>query len=249
MDPFRLDGRLALVTGASRGIGLGVAHALQSAGARVILAARASDDLDAAARDLGAVSASIDLQDVPGIPAWYDALAARVGLPDILVNAAGTTRRAPAESLSMEDWNDVISLNLTAVFALSQAFARHLIAANAPGRIINIASLMTFAARRTTAAYTASKGAIGQLTKSLAVDWADKGILVNAIAPGFIETAMTAPLKDKPEFDTWVKGRTPLARWGRPEDIARPVVFLASPAADFITGQVIYVDGGLTSTL
>jgi gluconate 5-dehydrogenase len=249
MDPFRLDGRLALVTGASRGIGLGVAHALQSAGARVILAARASDDLDAAARDLGAVSASIDLQDVPGIPAWYDALAARVGLPDILVNAAGTTRRAPAESLSMEDWNDVISLNLTAVFALSQAFARHLIAANAPGRIINIASLMTFAARRTTAAYTASKGAIGQLTKSLAVDWADKGILVNAIAPGFIETAMTAPLKDKPEFDAWVKGRTPLARWGRPEDIARPVVFLASPAADFITGQVIYVDGGLTSTL
>jgi gluconate 5-dehydrogenase len=249
MDPFRLDGRLAPVTSASRGIGLGVAHALQSAGARVILAARASDDLDAAARDLGAVSASIDLQDVPGIPAWYDALAARVGLPDILVNAAGTTRRAPAESLSMEDWNDVISLNLTAVFALSQAFARHLIAANAPGRIINIASLMTFAARRTTAAYTASKGAIGQLTKSLAVDWADKGILVNAIAPGFIETAMTAPLKDKPEFDAWVKGRTPLARWGRPEDIARPVVFLASPAADFITGQVIYVDGGLTSTL
>jgi gluconate 5-dehydrogenase len=249
MDPFRLDGRLALVTGASRGIGLGVAHALQAAGARVILAARASDDLDAAARDSGAVSAAIDLQDVPGIPAWYDALAARVGLPDILVNAAGTTRRAPAESLSMEDWNEVISLNLTAVFALSQAFARHLIAAKAPGRIINIASLMTFAARRTTAAYTASKGAIGQLTKSLAVDWADKGILVNAIAPGFIETAMTAPLKDKPEFDAWVKGRTPLARWGRPEDIARPVVFLASPAADFITGQVIYVDGGLTSTL
>ena len=139
MDPFRLDGRLALVTGASRGIGLGTAHALQAAGARVILAARASDDLDEAARDLGAVSAAIDLQDIAGIPAWYDALVARVGRPDILVNAAGTTRRAPAESLSMEDWNDVISLNLTAVFALSQAFARHLIAANAPGRIINIA--------------------------------------------------------------------------------------------------------------
>jgi gluconate 5-dehydrogenase len=215
----------------------------------VILAARASRDLDEAARALSARSAEIDLQNIPGIPAWYDDLVARLGRPDILVNAAGTTRRAPAESLSMEHWNEVISLNLTAVFALSQAFAKHLIAAKAPGRIVNIASLMTFGARRTTAAYTASKGGVGQLTKSLAVDWADKGILVNAIAPGFIETAMTEPLKNNPEFDAWVKGRTPLARWGVPEDIARPVVFLASPAADFITGQVIYVDGGLTSTL
>jgi len=248
-DPFRLDGRVALITGASRGIGFGVAEAMQAAGATVLLAARASDDLDAAAKSLNAAAVPVDLQNVPGIPAWYDALVEKHGLPDILVNAAGTTRRAPADVLSMEDWNDVIELNLTAVFALSQAFARHLIAAKAPGRIVNIASLMTFGARRTTAAYTASKGGIGQLTKALAVDWAEKGILVNAIAPGFIDTRMTEPLKNNAEFDTWVRGRTPLARWGMPEDIARPAVFLASAAADFITGQVIYVDGGLTSTL
>jgi gluconate 5-dehydrogenase len=248
IDPFRLDGRLALITGGSRGIGLGIAKAMAGAGARVILAARPSPDLEAAAADLGAPIAPVDLHHTEGIPLWFDELAARLGRPDILVNAAGITRRAPAHELAMKDWDDVISVNLTAVFALSQVFARHLIAAQAPGRIINIASLMTLGARRTTAAYTASKGGLGQLTKSLAVDWAEKNILVNAIAPGFIGTEMTGPLKDNPEFDAWVKTRTPLARWGVPADIALPVVFLASPAADFITGQVIYVDGGLTAT-
>ncbi len=248
-DPFRLDGKLALITGASRGIGLGIAQAMRDAGATVVLAARASVDLEEAAATLGCAAVPLDLRDVAGIPAWYNGLVAQAGVPEILVNAAGTTRRAPAEALPLEAWNEVMSLNVTAVFALSQAFAQHLIKAGKPGRIINIASLMTFAARRTTAAYTASKGAIGQLTKALAVDWADKGILVNAIAPGFIDTRMTAPLKNTPEFDAWVKGRTPLARWGVPEDIARPAVFLASPAAGFVTGQVLYVDGGLTSTL
>lgn len=249
MDPFRLDGKRALITGASRGIGLGIARALSAAGANVILAARASSDLDDGARELDMPGVTLDLDDVRSIPAAYDEIVASYGRPDILINAAGTTRRAPAESLSMEDWNAVISLNLTAVFALSQAFARHLIAAGEKGRIVNIASLMTFGARRTTAAYTASKGGLGQLTKALAIDWADKGILVNAIAPGFIQTRMTEPLQNNAEFDAWVKVRTPLARWGVPEDIARPAVFLCSPAADFITGQVIYVDGGLTSAL
>ena len=248
-DPFRLDGKLALVTRAGRGIGLGIVRALQEAGAKVILAARPSAELDSAAAGLHSDSAPVDLQQTGGIPAWFDGVVARFGRPDVLVNAAGITRRAPAELLAMQDWDEVISVNLTAVFALSQAFARHLIAGGAAGRIINIASLMTFGARKTTAAYTASKGGLGQLTKALAVDWADKGILVNAIAPGFIETRLTEPLKNNAEFDAWVKTRTPLARWGVPEDIARPVVFLASPAADFITGQVIYVDGGLTAAL
>ena len=245
---FRLDGRLALITGGSKGLGLGIAKAMLAAGAKVILSARQSDELTRIADELKVPTAPLDLLDTPAIPAWYDALVAQHGRPDILVNSAGITRRAPAHELSLADWNDVIAVNQTAVFAVSQMFARHLIAAQTPGRVINIASLMTFAARRTTAAYTASKGAIGQLTKALAVDWADKGILVNAIAPGFIDTDMNVALKNNPDFDAWVKTRTPLARWGEAADIAAPAVFLASPAASFITGQVIYVDGGFTAT-
>ena len=254
MDPFRLDGQLALITGASRGIGRGVALAMAEAGADVILAARASADLDEAAEEVRSKTgrtvhtANVDLGDSPAIGAWFDSLVERVGLPGILVNAAGITRRAPAESLALQDWNDVIGVNLTASFLIAQAFAKHLIASGEQGRIINIASLMTAAARKTTTAYTASKGGVGQLTKALAVDWADKGILVNAIAPGFIATSMTQPLKDNAEFDAWILKRTPLGRWGNPEDIALPAVFLASPAAKFVTGQVIYVDGGFMAT-
>jgi len=253
MNQFRLDGSLALVTGGSRGIGLGTAQAMAHAGADVILVARNCTELEHAAAEVQlpgrkVAFSAFDFHEVERIPAWYDELVSLHGRPDILVNTAGVTRRAPAESLSMTDWDEVITVNLTAVFATSQAFARHCIAAGARGRIINIASLMTAVARRTTAAYTASKGGIGQLTKALAVDWADKGIRVNAIAPGFIATKLTEPLWKDPEFDAWVQKRTPFGRWGLPEDIALPAVFLASPASDFITGQVIYVDGGILAT-
>jgi gluconate 5-dehydrogenase len=192
--------------------------------------------------------APIDLRETERIPAWYDRLVAEHGRPDILVNAAGITRRAPAEETTPADWNDTLAVNLTAVFVLSQAFARHLIAAGAKGKIINIASLMTAAARKTTAAYTASKGGIGQLTKALAVDWADKGILVNAVAPGYVTTKLTEPLWKDSAFDAWVKQRCPLGRWATPEDIAWPAVFLASPAADYVTGQILFVDGGWMAT-
>lgn len=248
MDSFRLDGRLALICGGSRGIGLGIARAMSAAGARILLAARASAGLEEAAASLGAAACPVDMRQYEQISAWYDDVVARHGRPDILVNAAGITRRKPAEELSLEDWNDTLAVNLSAMFAVCQAFARHLIAARERGKIINIASLMTAAARRTTAAYTASKGGVGQLTKALAVDWADKGILVNAIAPGWVRTALTEPLWSDAAFDAWILQRTPLARWGSPEDIALPAVFLASPAADFITGQVIYVDGGWMAT-
>lgn len=253
MDQFRLDGRLALITGANKGIGLGIARAMAAAGADVILVARNRDELDAAAGELRqsgrrVAAAPFDLRQTAEIPAWYESLVPQHGCPDILVNAAGITRRAPAEELTLDDWNETITVNLTAVFVLCQAFARRLIAAGARGKIINIASLMTAATRRTTAAYTASKGGIGQLTKALAIDWADRGILVNAIAPGYIATRLTEPLRTDPEFDAWVKKRTPLGRWGTPEDIALPAVFLASAASDFITGQVIFVDGGWLAT-
>jgi len=241
MDQFRLDGRLALITGANKGIGLGIARAMAAAGADVILVARNRDELDAAAGELRqsgrrVAAAPFDLRQTAEIPAWYESLVPQHGCPDILVNAAGITRRAPAEELTLDDWNETITVNLTAVFVLCQAFARRLIAAGARGT------------RRTTAAYTASKGGIGQLTKALAIDWADRGILVNAIAPGYIATRLTEPLRTDPEFDAWVKKRTPLGRWGTPEDIALPAVFLASAASDFVTGQVIFVDGGWLAT-
>jgi gluconate 5-dehydrogenase len=253
MKVFRLDGRLAMVTGASKGIGLGISTAMAEAGADLILVARNESELEAAAAKLRSSGRSVgvapfDLHQTAGIPAWYDGVVNRCGRPDTLVNAAGVMHRALAHELTLEVWQDTLAVNLTAVFVLSQAFARVCIACGQKGRIINIASLMTVASRRTTAAYTASKGGIGQLTKALAVDWAEYGIHVNAIAPGYIATKLTEPLWRDPEFDAWVTKRCPLGRWGTPEDIAWPAVFLASPAADYITGQIVFVDGGWLAT-
>ncbi len=252
-DHFRLDGKLAIITGGSKGIGLGIAHAMAEAGAKTLLVARPSPELENAVVELRrngapADSCPFDMHRYAEIPEWYDGIVAKHGVPDILVNSAGITRRGPAETLSLEDWHEVMAINVSAVFAMSQAFARRLIADAKPGKIINIASLMTSATRPGTAAYTASKGGVGQLTKALAIDWAPKGILVNAIAPGFIQTDLTGPLWADPAFDEWVKKRTPLARWGTPEDIALPAVFLASSASGFMTGQVVYVDGGWLAT-
>ncbi len=253
MKVFRLDGRLVLVTGASKGIGLGIAAAMAEAGADLILVSRSASELKAAAERLRSSGRSVtvapfDLHQTERIPSWYNDVVSRHGRPDTVVNAAGVMHRAPAHELALEDWRDTIDVNLTAVFVLSQAFARECIACGQEGRIINIASLMTVASRRTTAAYTASKGGIGQLTKALAVDWADHGIHVNAIAPGYIATGLTEPLWRDSEFDAWVTKRCPLGRWGTPEDIGWPAVFLASPAADYITGQTLFVDGGWLAT-
>ena len=250
---FSLQGRRALVTGGSKGIGLGIARGLTEAGAEVILVARDAADLEAAKEQLSAsgkrISAwAFDMGDIEAVPAWYASVIAKEGPVDVLVNNAGINLRAPAHELPMEQWDTVIRLNLTAVFALSQAFAKERIATHKGGKIINIASLMSEAARKTTAAYTASKGGIRQLTKALAVDWAPYGINVNAIGPGYIRTPLTKPLYEDQEFDAWVKNRTPLGRWGTPDDLAHTAVFLASAASDFITGQVIYVDGGWLST-
>ena len=253
MNRFTLEGKLALITGATRGIGLGAARALAESGSGVILAGRNEAELERAGNELRQITQQVhvapyDLRRTEGIAEWFGNLCGAAGAPDILVNSAGITVRGPAVDISLSDFNDVMTVNTTAVFELSRAFARRLIAEGRGGRVINIASLMTAAARPGTSPYTASKGAIGQLTKVLAVEWARHGILVNAIAPGYIDTEMNTALTSDPKFDSWVKGRCPLGRWGTPEDIAWPVVFLAGAAANFMTGQVIFVDGGWLAT-
>jgi gluconate 5-dehydrogenase len=253
MNPFDLSGKVALVTGATRGIGLGVARAMAKSGAGVILAGRDQGFLEQSATELRQITDSVhiarcDLSQTDRIASWFERVCADYRSPDILVNSAGINRRGPAIDLSLDDWNEVIAVNTTAIFELCRGFARARIAEGKRGRIINIASLMTAAARSGISPYIASKGAIGQLTKAFAVEWANAGILVNAIAPGYIDTELNKELIADAAFDHWVKGRCPLGRWGTPEDIAWPVVFLAGSAAGFITGQVIYVDGGWLAT-
>jgi gluconate 5-dehydrogenase len=253
MNHFSLEGKLAMVTGGSRGIGLGAARAMGESGARLILVARSAEALAKAANELKAAgieaaTSAFDLLDSEGIAGWYEDCTREFGQPDILVNSAGMTRRGTATELTLADWNAVMALNATAIFELSRAFARNLIKLGRKGKVVNIASLLTAAARANTSAYTASKGAVGQLTKALAVDWAAHGIMVNAIAPGYVDTELNEALLNDAAFDTWVKTRCPLGRWGTPEDIAWPIVFFASPASDFITGQILYVDGGWLAT-
>lgn len=246
---FRLDGKTALVTGGSKGIGFGLAQGLAEAGADLVLVARGRADLETAREKLAETGrrieiATCDLLQTDKIDGFYQELITDIGSIDILINNAGMTVRAPAHELEMADLQKILALNVTSVFAMSQAFARERIAAGQPGKIVNIGSLMCSATRPGTSAYTTSKGGVLLMTKALATDWASHGILVNAIGPGYIETPLTKPLVDDPEFTGWVQERTPLARWGTPADLVGAAVFLASPAADFITGQIIYVDGG-----
>lgn len=249
MDRFRLDGRRALVTGGSRGIGLGLARGFAEAGADIVLVARKPAELAEAAAELADTGRQIatvpfDLAESAKIADFYRDVVAQHGPIDILVNNAGMSRRGPAHELSLDDWHAVMDLNLTAVFALCQEFAKERIASNRPGKIVNIGSLMSSASRPGTAPYSASKGGILLLTKGLALDWAKHRIHVNAIGPGYIATPLTQALVEDPKFNAWVTERCPLGRWGSPEDLANVAVFLASPASDFVTGQIIYADGG-----
>jgi 2-dehydro-3-deoxy-D-gluconate 5-dehydrogenase len=242
-DPFRLDGRVALVTGANTGIGQAIAVGLARAGAEVIAAGRSSlaQTLDLIAAE-GLKARPLELAlDAPAAAAQQ---LLTLGPVDILVNNAGIIRRADAIDFSEKDWDEVIDVNLKAVFFLSQAFARAAFARAAGGAIVNIASLLAFQGGIRIPSYTAAKHGVAGLTKLLANEWAAKGINVNAIAPGYIETNNTEALRADAARNRAILERIPAGRWGEPDDIAGAAVFLASPAAKYIHGTILPVDGG-----
>lgn len=246
---FDLSGKRALVTGASQGIGLALAQGLAAAGAQVVLNGRDVTKLQAAAATIpGAAILPFDVTDHNAARAAVDGCEATQGPIDILVNNAGIQHRAPLEDFPAEAFERLIQTNISAVFHVGQAVARHMIARKA-GRIINIASVQSALARTGIAPYTATKGAVASLTKGMAADWARHGLNCNAIAPGYFETPLNAALMADPAFSLWLKNRTPAGRWGQVEELIGAAVFLAAPAASFVNGHVLYVDGGITATL
>jgi gluconate 5-dehydrogenase len=252
-ESFSLNGKTAFLTGSYRGLGFDYARALASVGAKVIVNGRSPEGVANAVKELrsegfDAYGYAFDITNVEKMREAVRKIQDEHGFVEILVNNAGIQRRGPLEDISLEDWREVMDLNITALFTVSQLFAREMIK-HKRGKIINIASLMSFITRPTTGPYTASKGAVVSLTKSMTVEWAQYNIQINAIAPGYYHTELTDKLVKDPEFNSWITRRTPAGRWGKPEDLRGTVVFLASPASDFINGQCIIVDGGITAAI
>lgn len=250
---FRLDGRLALVTGSSAGIGLALARGLAQAGARVVLNGRDAGRLAAAARQLqgeglAAVAHGFDVTDRAAVDAAVDAIESTIGPLDILVNNAGMQRRAPFAEFPAADWDALMRTNVDSLFHVGQAVARRMIPRRR-GRIINICSVQSELGRPNIAPYAASKGAVKMLTKGMAIDLGPHGITVNGLGPGYFKTELTQALVADETFSAWLTNRTPSRRWGEVQELAPAAVFLASDAAAFVNGHILYVDGGVTATL
>ena len=248
LEAFRLDRKNALVTGSHRGLGAAIAVALAKAGANVACHGRDATggeccaEIRAAGRKTFYFSA--DLADSKSYEGLVEKTVSEFGSIDILVNNAGTIRRAPAAEYSVDDWNELLAVNLTSVFRLSQFAGRHMIARGRGGKIVNIASLLSFQGGILVPAYAAAKGGVAQLTKALANEWAGKRINVNAIAPGYMTTDNTTALRNDPVRSKQILDRIPAGRWGQAEDLAGAAVFLCSSASDYVHGHVLAVDGG-----
>jgi gluconate 5-dehydrogenase len=249
--PFALDGRIALVTGGGSGIGFAIARALGRAGARVVLNGRDAGRLAAAVarlrdEDLAAGTVAFDVTDAAAVDAGIAAVEREHGPVDVLVNNAAMNRRQPLEAFSLEQWRELQAANLDGPFLVARAVIPGM-KARRRGKIINICSLASDLGRPGIVAYSASKGGLKMLTRALAVELAPQNVQVNGIAPGFVRTEMNAGLVADEQFSAWVEKRTPAGRWAEPDDIAGAAVFLASPAADYVTGHLLYVDGGFSA--
>ncbi|MEK6778369.1 MAG: glucose 1-dehydrogenase [Candidatus Deferrimicrobiota bacterium] len=250
IDLFDITGKVALVTGASKGLGRAMAVGLARAGASLALCGRSMADLEETQREVEQLSARagsyrMDVLDRDGIREAVDAIRKDFGEIDILVNNAGVNIRKPVTQLAEEEWDLVLDTNLKGYFLVAQAVAPHMIR-RGRGKIINISSIMGAVALDNLVAYASSKGGVVQMTKVMAIEWAKHNINVNAIGPTYFETPLVAALRDDPDRFRFINERTPMGRWGQPEELEGTVIFLASRASDFITGQTIYVDGGWT---
>jgi gluconate 5-dehydrogenase len=250
---FDLTGKTALITGSSRGLGRAFAEGLAGAGARVVLNGMNEARLAEAATEMRSaghkvLTSAFDITDEPAIVAAFNRLDADRVEIDILVNNAGIQFRKPMLELETADWQRVIDTNLTSAFVIGREAAKRM-AVRGKGKIINIGSLTSELARATIAPYTVAKGGIKMLTKAMAAEWSELGIQANAIGPGYMITDMNEALISNPDFDAWVKARTPMRRWGKPEELAGTAIYLASEASNFISGQIIYADGGMISVL
>jgi len=250
---FSLAGKRALVTGSSQGIGFALAQGLAEAGAEIVLNGRDAGKLDAAAARLEEAGASVlklafDVTDHEAVRAAVDGFVAAEGGIDILVNNAGMQHRTALEDFPADAFERLLQTNIASVFHVGQACARHMIAKGA-GKIINIASVQTALARPGIAPYTATKGAVANLTKGMATDWAKHGLQCNAIAPGYFDTPLNAALVSDAEFSAWLEKRTPAGRWGKVEELVGAAVFLSSEASSFVNGHTLFVDGGITASL
>lgn len=251
---FDVSDRLALVTGSSRGLGRSLATALARAGARVIVHGRDLEAVEATRREVeeisGRAAASVvfDVTDAAQVEDHIGRMIDEVGVPDILVNNAGVQRRAPIQDFAVADWDDLIAANLSGVFYVTRFVAPAMVARGS-GKIVNIASVQSRLARQTIAPYSAAKGGVAQLTAGMAADLARHGIQVNALSPGYFATEMNRALVDDAEFTAWLTQRTPAQRWGEFRELDGALLFLASDASSFVSGQNIFVDGGMTAVV
>jgi gluconate 5-dehydrogenase len=251
---FDLTGRIALVTGSSKGIGFAIAQALAQAGAIIVLNGRDSDSLARAQKTLAedrhvtAHIAVFDVTDPEAVTAGIAAVERDIGAIEILFNNAGMQHRSPLQDFPLEAWHRITAVNLDSVFFVGQAVARHMIP-RGYGKIINICSVQSELGRPGIAPYSATKGAVKMLTKGMAIDWGKHGLQVNGLGPGYFRTELNQALVDDPTFSSWLATRTPTGRWGEVEELHGAAVFLASDASSFINGHILYVDGGITSSL
>jgi gluconate 5-dehydrogenase len=250
---FNISGQIALVTGSSAGIGLALAKGLAEAGAEVVINGRDAAKVEAARAalveaGLKAHAAPFDVTDAAAVAAAVGRIEQEIGPIAILVNNAGIQRRMPLDEFPEETWRELITTNLDSVFYVAKAVAQRMIPRKA-GAIVNICSVQSELGRPNIAPYTASKGAVKMLTKGMAIDWGKHGIRVNGLGPGYFRTELNKALVADEKFSAWLTGRTPLGRWGEVEELVGACLFLVSPAASFVTGHVLYVDGGVTATL